>query len=163
MSVVQHPGPLLPGGPTLHLDVPDGWDVAPAPRAIAVARPAASPALQPGFVPNLTVTADLVPVGTTPDQILDAMLAQYPGTRGASQGAAGSALLTREHDSGTVRQRVDVLVDATLLPGGHQHAVDGRVELVRRHHPRPARLARRRAHLRPARHRRPGPGLSQAT
>ena len=120
MSVVQHPGPLLPGGPTLHLDVPDGWHVAPAPRAIAVARPAVE---QPGFVPNLTVTADLVPAGTTPDQVLDAMLAQYPGTRGAADGAAGSALLTREHDSGTVRQRVDVLVDPTLLPGGHQHAV----------------------------------------
>ena len=89
MSVVQHPGPLLPGGPLLHLDVPDGWHVGPAPRAIAVARPVTSPRLQPGFVPNLTVTADLVPVGTTPDQVLDAMLAQYPGTRDAADGRCG--------------------------------------------------------------------------
>lgn len=120
MSVVQHPGPLLPGGPSLQLDVPDGWYVAPAPRAIAVARPATA---LPGFVPNLTVTADLVPVGTTAGQVLDAMLAQYPGTRGPAGGAGSSALLTRDHDSGTVRQRVDVLVDPTPLPGGHQHAV----------------------------------------
>ncbi|WP_456786722.1 hypothetical protein [Cellulomonas sp. P5_C5] len=120
MSTVQHPGPLLPGGPHLRLDVPDGWQVAPAPRAIAVARPTTD---LPGFVPNLTVTADLVPVGTTPTQVLDAMLAEYPGTRGPAAGAGDGALLTRDHGSGTVRQRVDVLVDPTLLPGGHQHAV----------------------------------------
>ncbi|MGY4643842.1 hypothetical protein [Cellulomonas sp. URHB0016] len=120
MSVVEHPGPLLPGGPRLVLDVPDGWHVAPAPRAIAVARPATD---LPGFVPNLTVAADLVPAGTTPVQVLDAMLAQYPGTRGHADGTAGSVLLTREHGSGPVRQRVDVLVDPTPLPGGHQHAV----------------------------------------
>lgn len=118
MSVVQHPGPHLPGGPSLRLDVPDGWHVAPAPRAIAVARPAAD---LPGFVPNLTVTADLVPAGTTATQVLDAMLAQYPGTRGDNH--PSSALLTRDHDSGTVRQRVDVLLDPTPVPGGHQHAV----------------------------------------
>lgn len=120
MSVVEHPGPLLPGGPRLRLDVPDGWQVAPAPRALAVARPAAA---VDGFVPNLTVTADLVPAGTAPTQVLDAMLAEYPGTRGPADAATGSALLTRAHDGRTVHQRVAVLLDPTPVPGGHQHAV----------------------------------------
>lgn len=138
---VEHPGPLLPGAPHFRLDLPEGWHVAPAPRALAVARPT-EPVT--GFQPNLTVTADLVPAGTTPDQVLDAMLAQYPGEAGRTDAAdtrtgadesaddpsatttpatSATAHLSRPHTSGTVHQRVDVHVDATPLPGGHRHAV----------------------------------------
>lgn len=134
-TTVEHPGPLLPGAPRFRLDLPDGWHAAPAPRALAVARPAVD---VPGFQPNLTVTADLVPAGTTAAQVLDAMLAQYPGTRhavppvdastgdGAGDDApdgTARAVLVRAHGTGTVHQRVDVHVDPTPVPGGHRHAV----------------------------------------
>jgi|GEM_PF-1362798 len=124
-ATVEHPGPLLPGAPRFHLELPDGWRIAPAPRALAVARPAGD---LPGFVPNLTVTADLVPAGTTAPQVLAAVLASYPGrVTGDADRADGddvaSARLTREHDAGTVHQRVDVLLDPTPLPGAHHHAL----------------------------------------
>lgn len=125
-TTVEHPGPLLPGAPRFRLDLPDGWHAAPAPRALAVARPAVD---VPGFQPNLTVTADLVPAGTTAAQVLDAMLAQYPGTRqpqppagaitgddapdsdapdGDAPDGTARATLVRAHGTGTVHQRVDV-------------------------------------------------------
>ncbi|WP_163276664.1 hypothetical protein [Cellulomonas iranensis] len=135
-TTVEHPGPLLPGAPRFRLDLPDGWHAAPAPRALAVARPAVD---VPGFQPNLTVTADLVPAGTTAAQVLDAMLAHYPGTRQPEPPTGGStgddapdsdapdgtarATLVRAHGTGTVHQRVDVHVDPTPVPGGHRHAV----------------------------------------
>lgn len=142
-TTVEHPGPLLPGAPRFRLDLPDGWHAAPAPRALAVARPAVD---VPGFQPNLTVTADLVPAGTTAAQVLDAMLAQYPGTRQPEPPAGGStgdappaddaahdrdtapdgtarATLVRAHGTGTVHQRVDVHLDPTPVPGDHRHAV----------------------------------------
>lgn len=123
---VEHPGPLLPGAPRFRLTLPDGWTVAPAPRALAVARPADD---QPGFVPNLTVTADLVPAGTTPADVLTAVLAAYPGqvVPGTADDPAtdrtASARLTRAHGTATVHQRVDVLVDPTPVPGAHHHAL----------------------------------------
>ena len=120
-ATVEHPGPLLPGAPRFRFTLPDGWRVAPAPRALAVARPAAEPG---GFVPNLTVTADLVPAGTTSDDVLAAMLAQYPGdTLPADDGEVTSVRLTRPHAAGTVHQRVDVLVAPTPVPGDHRHAL----------------------------------------
>lgn len=133
-TTVEHPGPLLPGAPRFRLDLPDGWHAAPAPRALAVARPAVD---VPGFQPNLTVTADLVPAGTTAAQVLDAMLAQYPGTRQPADGSTGDdapggddapegtarATLVRAHGTGTVHQRVDVHLDPTPVPGDHRHAV----------------------------------------
>lgn len=120
-ATVEHPGPLLPGAPRFRFTLPDGWRVAPAPRALAVARPTAEPA---GFVPNLTVTADLVPAGTTPADIVSAMLADYPGeTLPTGDGDATSVRLTRPHAAGTVHQRVDVLVDPTPVPGDHRHAL----------------------------------------
>lgn len=121
-ATVEHPGPLLPGAPRFRFDLPDGWRAAPAPRALAVARPVHD---VPVFQPNLTVTADLVPAGTTAAQVLDAMLAQYPGTRSAVEGPAGTttALLQRDHGTGTVHQRVEVHLDPTPVPGDHRHAL----------------------------------------
>lgn len=123
-ATVQHPGPLLPGAPRFRFTLPDGWRVTPAPRALAVARPTVATG---GFVPNLTVTADLVPAGTTSVEVLAAVLADYPGEPcGAApddEPGATSVRLTRPHAAGTVHQRVDVLVDPTPVPGDHRHAL----------------------------------------
>ncbi|GIG40082.1 hypothetical protein [Cellulomonas phragmiteti] len=125
-ATVEHPGPLLPGAPRFRFTLPDGWDVAPAPRALAVARPAGD---RPGFVPNLTVTADLVPARTTAAEVLAAVLAAYPGEVDATDpgtdddGHATSAHLHRPHPAGTVHQRVDVLLGTTPVPGDHRHAL----------------------------------------
>lgn len=120
-ATVEHPGPLLPGAPRFRFTLPEGWRVAPAPRALAVARPEVEPG---GFVPNLTVTADLVPAGTTADAVVSAMLADYPGQAlPAGDGGTTSVRLTRSHAAGTVHQRVDVLVDPTPVPGDHRHAL----------------------------------------
>ncbi|PZR51571.1 hypothetical protein DNL40_15880 [Xylanimonas oleitrophica] len=125
--VVEHPGPLLPGPPRFALEVPAGWTAAPAPRALAVVTPSdpGAPSAE-RFVPNLTVTADLVPAGTSAGQVLDAMLAAYPGTSTravAEHEDRAGARLARPHEAVTVHQHVDVHVDATRAPAGHRHAV----------------------------------------
>ncbi|MBO1750793.1 hypothetical protein J4G33_03150 [Actinotalea sp. BY-33] len=121
---VEHPGPLLPGGPRFTVDLPDGWTAEPAPRALAVLRPVAAPSTG---VANLTVTADLVPVGTTAAAVLEAMLAQYPGQvarpEGGEDPGRARADLTRHHEGSPVEQRVDVQLDLPELPGGLRHAL----------------------------------------
>jgi hypothetical protein len=102
-TTVRYPSYQLPAVPPFHIDVPDGYVAHPAPRALAVVRPS-SMADGTRFIPNVTVTADLVPAGADPKALLEAMVAAQ-----ASEVAAGAAA---EADApGSASQRLCRTVD----------------------------------------------------
>ncbi|NED98041.1 hypothetical protein G1H11_22335 [Phytoactinopolyspora alkaliphila] len=102
-TTVRYPSYQLPSVPPFHIDVPEGYVAHPAPRALAVVRPA-STAEDARFIPNVTVTADLVPAGADPKALLEAMVAAQ-----ASEVAAGAAA---ESDTpGSASQRLCRTVD----------------------------------------------------
>lgn len=129
-ATITYPSATLPAVPPFTLDLPEGFLAHGSPRAVAVVRPSEQ---APGFIPNVTVTADLVPAGSDPDALVETMTTRVgatpteaePATDATTTPAPGSATRTlrRDVDGELVHQVATVQVLPTRYAGDLTHAL----------------------------------------
>lgn len=116
-AIAQYPSHVLPAAPPFSVEVPEGFIAHAAPRALAMVRRADGSA---ATTENLTVSADLVQAGSSPQELLGSVLATHSArTVSAPEGddQRATAVVARTVGGSPVQQRITVHLMPTTYAG----------------------------------------------